>query len=90
MLYLCSGFLEAWQGVQGVGKRPPAGNARQRPDATLAHLGPAIPCRVASPQSPTPFHQAQVLSKRRGPAGTLEKRRPGERKRSGRLHRPFF
>jgi transposase len=30
-------------------------------DAPLAHLDPAIPRRVASPQSPTPLHRARTL-----------------------------
>jgi transposase len=48
-----------------VSKRPKktasGGNARQRPDAPLAHLDPVIPRRVASPQSPTPLHRARTL-----------------------------
>jgi hypothetical protein len=46
---------------KGTRKRPPAGSSRQRPDAPLAHLGPAIPCRVAFPRSPTPLHRTHVL-----------------------------
>jgi hypothetical protein len=61
MVFCGIGFSEAWQGVQGARKRPPAGSSHQRPDAPLAHLDLAIPCRVASPQSPTPLHQAHVL-----------------------------
>jgi hypothetical protein len=51
-MVLCGvGFWEAWQGVQGAKKRPPAGESHQRPDAPLAHLDLAIPRRVASQQS---------------------------------------
>jgi hypothetical protein len=55
------GFSEAWRGVQWPRKRPPAGNSHQGPNAPLAHLDLAIPCRVASQQSPTPLHQAKPL-----------------------------
>jgi hypothetical protein len=46
-------------------ERPPAGDSHQRPDALLAHLVLAIPCRVASQQSPTPLHQVKPLYDRR-------------------------
>jgi hypothetical protein len=69
MVICGSGFSEAWQGVQGAKKRPPARDSHQRPDAPLAHLDLAIPCRVASPQSPTPLHQAQALYRATGVRG---------------------
>jgi hypothetical protein len=43
---------------KGEKKTAPGEKSRQRPDAPLAHLDPAIPCRVASPQSPTPLPRA--------------------------------
>ncbi|MGA9062341.1 MAG: IS110 family transposase [Terracidiphilus sp.] len=46
---------------KGTREGPPAGSSRRRPAAPLAHLDPAIPCRVASPQSPTPLHRAEIL-----------------------------
>ena len=38
MVFCGIGFSEAWQGVQGARKRPPAGSSRQRPDAPLRTL----------------------------------------------------
>jgi transposase len=45
---------------KGQRKRPPAETPAGGP-APLAHLGPAIPRRVASPRSPTPLHRAKKL-----------------------------
>jgi transposase len=42
-------------------KRPLARDSRQGHNASLTHLDLAIPRRVASPQSPTPLHQAPSL-----------------------------
>ena len=70
-------------------KRPPAGNSRQRPDASLAHLDLAIPCRVASPQSPTPLHQAKPLYDRRGQRA-LRNQKDEDCVDERRLHRPFL
>jgi hypothetical protein len=89
MVFCSSGFSEAWQGVQGARKRPPAGNSHQRPDAPLAHLDLAIPCQVASPQSPTPLHQAKLLYDRRGP-WALRNQKDEDFVDERRLHRPFF
>ena len=55
------GFSEGSQGVQGAKRRPPARGSRRRPEAPLAHPDLVIPCRDASPQSPTPLHQAPLL-----------------------------
>jgi len=65
MVFCGIGFSKAWQGVQGARKRPPAGSSRRRPDTPLAHLDLAIPCRVASPQSPTPLHRTEQVYNRR-------------------------
>jgi transposase len=49
-------------GKVSKGKKPPlARDSHQGHSVSLAHLGLAIPCRVASPQSPTPLHQAPSL-----------------------------
>jgi hypothetical protein len=88
---LCGvGFSEASQGVQGAKKWPPAGKSHQRPDAPLAHLDLAIPRRVASPQSPTPLHQANVILGQRGLARSPKRNKRTKRVVAARLHRPFF
>ena len=90
MVFCGVGFSEAWQGVQGAKKRPPAGESHQRPDAPLAHLDLAIPRRVASPQSPTPLRQANVIVGRRGLAKSPQRNQRKKRVVVARLHRPFF
>ena len=89
MVFCGIGFSKAWQGVQGARKRPPAGDSHQRPDAPLAHLDLAIPCRGASPQSPTPLRQAKRLYDRRGP-WALRNHKDEDCGDERRLHRPFF
>ena len=42
----------------GRQRTTPGGFDHQGPDAPSRTVGLVIPCRVASPQSPTPFHQA--------------------------------
>jgi hypothetical protein len=46
---------------KGATKTASGENIPPEADAPLAHLDPVIPCRVASPQSPTPLHRAQPL-----------------------------
>jgi transposase len=46
---------------KGPKKTAPGGKFLPEAAALLAHLDLAIPCRVASPQSPTPLHQAPPL-----------------------------
>lgn len=46
---------------KGAKKTASGGSPRQKPHAPLAHLGPAIPHRVASQQGPTPLHRTKKL-----------------------------
>jgi transposase len=64
---------------KGAKKTASGEKSRQRPDAPLAHLGPAIPRRVASPQSPTPLHRTKTIVKPAGRAGSPAKRTGGAR-----------
>jgi hypothetical protein len=84
------GFSEGWQGVQRARKRPTAGNSRQRPDAPLAHLSLAIPCRVAPPQSPTPLHQTKPLYEQWGQRALWKRKDEDRVEKERRLHRPFL
>lgn len=82
-MVLCGvGFSEAWQGCPRGKKRPPAGDSHQRPDAPLAHLDLAIPRRVASQQSPTPLHQANVIVGQRGLARSPKRNKRKKRELS--------
>jgi hypothetical protein len=53
-----AGFFRHASGVQWDSrKRPPVIKTTRGLNAPLAHRSLDIPCRVASPQSPTPFLQ---------------------------------
>jgi len=54
--------LEEWQGKRMLrGWKKAWGVAAPSPARTFSRPDLAIPCQVASPQSPTPFHQATRL-----------------------------
>ena len=67
-------------------KTAPNGRRPSEADAPVAHLAPALPCQVASPQSPTPLHRAQpFIEPKRSSSGTNNKRKSVS---TDGLHRP--
>jgi hypothetical protein len=66
------------------GKRPPGACGAWRT------LDLAIPCRVASQQSPTPLHQANLILGQGGLARSPRKNKRTKQVVGRRLHRPFF